>query len=162
MVLRAAFPNQPVPDPTLRLYERELDDVGDAEVERAVHALIREVAWFPSVAQIREKITALGPYRFGLHGARPELPGGETVPMPPAIKAKWQKNIDRVLSATIEMERRDRAAKMAGIDPDHPVLRSEDVNPCTGAPIRWTRKAGYCTHCNRRVATETKDGIEWE
>lgn len=57
--LANAYPRQAVPDATVMVYLRALQDVPPAELERAIRALIRESRFFPAVSEILERVAEL-------------------------------------------------------------------------------------------------------
>lgn len=54
--LRAAFPNANLPVETVEIYKAALADLDADDVQAAVGALIRSSRYFPTVAEIREKV----------------------------------------------------------------------------------------------------------
>lgn len=53
--LRAAYPRQEVPAPTLKLYAEMLADLSAGEAERAMREHIAESQYFPTIAEIRQR-----------------------------------------------------------------------------------------------------------
>jgi len=58
-VLKAAYPRQPIPPETTRLYAAQLVDLPADIVERAVRDLIATTAYFPAIAEIRRRAAEL-------------------------------------------------------------------------------------------------------
>lgn len=58
--LMLAYPREGNPD-VLELYADHLRDLDRTDVLRAVHHLIREARWLPTVAELRETTRALRP-----------------------------------------------------------------------------------------------------
>lgn len=54
--LRAAFPNANLPAETVAIYAAALKDLDPADVQEAVVGLIKSSRFFPTVAEIREKV----------------------------------------------------------------------------------------------------------
>ena len=58
-VLKAAYPRQPIPPETTRLYAAQLVDLPADAVERAVRDLIASSPYFPTLADIRRRVAEL-------------------------------------------------------------------------------------------------------
>lgn len=54
--LRAAYPNQNLPVETVAVYAAALEDLEPADVRDATAALIKASRFFPTVAEIRERV----------------------------------------------------------------------------------------------------------
>jgi hypothetical protein len=55
-VLRAAYPRQEFPDDTVRVYVRQLSDLDEDAVARAVDRLTKKSVFLPSIAEIRQEV----------------------------------------------------------------------------------------------------------
>ena len=58
-VLKAAYPRQPIPPETTRLYAAQLVDLPAEAVGQAVHDLIASSPYFPAIAEIRRRVAEL-------------------------------------------------------------------------------------------------------
>lgn len=58
-VLMAAFRQDRIEDPTIRLYQQKLCDIAPALLEATIHRVIERAKFFPSIAEIRETAASL-------------------------------------------------------------------------------------------------------
>lgn len=84
----AAWPNQNLPEETVQVWATELVDVDPANASDAMHRLVRECEWMPTVARFRAACVTVALERRNRVAEAAGLPSGRPAEWPAELVAE--------------------------------------------------------------------------